>query len=131
VIALENLMIGLLSQASDRQLDLVRDMAAYIRPRPPFTQHPLTIHAAAQMIHLVERAGGFRGATRGCAFRALAHPGRCVIQDEKHIFSDHSVRRRMNSDYATAIAWLRTPLATTLMVLLLPVLFYHMALAGC
>jgi hypothetical protein len=60
VIALENLLIALLAEASDRQLDLVRDMAAYISPRPGFTQHPLTIHAAAQMIHLVERAGHFR-----------------------------------------------------------------------
>ena len=60
VIALENLLIALLAEASDRQLALVRDMAAYISPRPGFTQHPLTIHAAAQMIHLVERAGHFR-----------------------------------------------------------------------
>jgi hypothetical protein len=60
VIALENLLIALLAEASDRQLDLVRDMAAYISPRPGFTQHPLTVHAAAQMIHLVERAGQFR-----------------------------------------------------------------------
>jgi len=34
----------------------------------------------------------------------------------------------MNSDYATAIAGLRTPLVTTLMVLLLPTLFYDIAL---
>ena len=34
----------------------------------------------------------------------------------------------MNSDYATAIAWLRTPLAATLMVLLLTALFCHTAL---
>ena len=63
VIALENLVITLLAEASDRQLDLVREMAAYISPRPDFTQHPLTIHAAAQMIHLVERAGHFRSMT--------------------------------------------------------------------
>ena len=60
VIALENLVITLLAEASDRQLDLVREMAAYISPRPGFTHHPLTIHAAAQMINLVERAGRFR-----------------------------------------------------------------------
>ena len=60
VIALENLVISLLSQSSDRQLDLVREMAAYISPRPGFTPHPLTIRAAAEMIHLVERAGPFR-----------------------------------------------------------------------
>jgi len=59
VIALENLLIALLSQASAGQLDLVREMAGYISPRPGFTQHPLTIQAAAQMVHIVERAGYF------------------------------------------------------------------------
>jgi len=59
VIALENLVIALLAQASDRQLEVAREMAAYICPRPGFTQHPLTIHAAAQMIHMVERAARF------------------------------------------------------------------------
>jgi len=62
VIALENLMISLLAQASDRQLDLAREMAAFISPRPGFTHHPLTIHAATQMIDLVDRAGHFRAA---------------------------------------------------------------------
>lgn len=61
VIALENVLIALLSQATERQLDLVREMADYISPRPGFTPHPLTIHAAAQMVHLAERAGHFRG----------------------------------------------------------------------
>ena len=60
VIALENLVISLLSEASDRQLDLVRDMATYIAPRPGFTAHRLTIHGAAQMISLVERSAQFR-----------------------------------------------------------------------
>jgi hypothetical protein len=60
VIALENLVISLLAEASDRQLDLAREMAAFISPRSGFTHHPLTIHAATQMINLVERAGHFR-----------------------------------------------------------------------
>jgi hypothetical protein len=60
VIALENLVIALLSEASERQLDLAREMAAYIAPRPGFTHHPLTVHAAAQMIDLVERVRHFR-----------------------------------------------------------------------
>ena len=60
VIALENLIISLLAEASDRQLDLAREMAAFISPRPGFTHHPLTIHAATQMINLVDRAGHFR-----------------------------------------------------------------------
>ena len=37
VIALENLVIGLLAEASDRQLALAREMAIYISPRPNFT----------------------------------------------------------------------------------------------
>jgi hypothetical protein len=60
VIALENLVITLLAEASDRQLDLAREMAAYISPRPGFTHHPLTIHAAVQMTDLVKRAAHFR-----------------------------------------------------------------------
>ena len=61
VIALENLVIALLAEASDRQLDLAREMAAYIAPRPGFTRHPLTVDGATQMISLVERARHFRG----------------------------------------------------------------------
>ena len=60
VIALENLVISLLVHSPDRQLDLVREMATYISPRPGFTPHHLTLRAAAEMIHLVERAGHFR-----------------------------------------------------------------------
>jgi hypothetical protein len=63
VIALENLVIALLAEASERQLDVAREMAAYISPRPGFTHHPLTIHAAAQMIDLIERADHFRSGT--------------------------------------------------------------------
>ena len=61
VIALENLVIALLAEASDRQLDLAREMATYISPRPGFTRHHLTLDGAAQMISLVERARHFRG----------------------------------------------------------------------
>jgi len=61
VIALENLVIALLAESPDQRLDIARDMASYISPRPGFTPHRLTIRAAAQMIHLVERAGFFRG----------------------------------------------------------------------
>ena len=60
VIALENLVISLLAETSDRQLDLARDMAVYVSPRPGFTPHRSTLHAAAQMVHLVERASHFR-----------------------------------------------------------------------
>jgi len=60
VIALENLVISLLATASDRQIEQAREMARYISPRPGFTQHPLTTHAAAHMVDLVERASRFR-----------------------------------------------------------------------
>ena len=59
-IALENLVISLLAEASDRQLDRVREMAAYISPRPGVTHHALTMHAAAHMVDLVARAQHFR-----------------------------------------------------------------------
>ena len=60
VIALENLVIALLAELSEQQLDLAREMAAYISPRPGFTHHRPTVHAAAQMVHLAERADHFR-----------------------------------------------------------------------
>jgi hypothetical protein len=56
VIALENLLAVLLAEATEHQLELARDIAAYISPRPGHTPHPLTIHAAARMIGLIERA---------------------------------------------------------------------------
>lgn len=60
VIALENLVIALLAESPDRRLEIAREMASHISPRPGFTPHRLTIRAAAQMMHLVERAGFFR-----------------------------------------------------------------------
>lgn len=60
VIALENLVIALLAQASDAQLALAREMATYISPRPGFTPHQLTLRAADEMRSLVDRAGHFR-----------------------------------------------------------------------
>jgi hypothetical protein len=64
VIALENLVITLLAEASDRQLMLAREMAEFISPRPGHTRHQLTIHAAGQMNSIVERAGHFRVRSR-------------------------------------------------------------------
>lgn len=60
VIALENLVISLLATASDQQIEQAREMARYISPRPGFTQHPLTMHAASHIVDLVERASRFR-----------------------------------------------------------------------
>lgn len=59
VIALENLVIALLAESSAPQLNRARAMAVYVAPRPGFTRHRLTTHAAAQMIHLVRRGGHF------------------------------------------------------------------------
>lgn len=60
VIALENVLIALLAAAPERQLDLVRELADHILPRPGHTPHPLTIHAARHMIDLISRSGSFR-----------------------------------------------------------------------
>jgi hypothetical protein len=60
VIALENLVTVLLSASADQQLDLAREMAAYIAPRPGSTPHRLTVHAAARMLGLVQAAGHLR-----------------------------------------------------------------------
>jgi hypothetical protein len=60
MIALENMMIAVLAEGSDRQLEVAREMAAYIAPRPGFAQHPLTVQAADHMTDLVERAIHFR-----------------------------------------------------------------------
>jgi uncharacterized protein YeaO (DUF488 family) len=60
VIALENLVITLLAEASDRQLHLAREMAKFITPQPGQTPHPLAVHAAAHMVALLDRARNFR-----------------------------------------------------------------------
>jgi hypothetical protein len=62
VVALENLVIALLAQAPEPQLRLAREMAAHISPRPGFTRHRLTLHAADEMLSLVDRARRFRSA---------------------------------------------------------------------
>ena len=60
VIALENMVLGLLSTASDHQLTAIEQLAEFISLRADATQHPLTLHAATQMEHFVERARWFR-----------------------------------------------------------------------
>ena len=56
VIALENLLIAVLAEGSDRQRQAAREMAEAITPRAGSTQHPLTIRAAQHMTDLVDRA---------------------------------------------------------------------------
>ena len=62
LIALENLMIAVLAEGSDRQRQMACDMAAYISPRPGFKPHSLTVKAADHMTYLVDRAIQFRTA---------------------------------------------------------------------
>jgi hypothetical protein len=62
IVALENLVIALLAQAPEHQLRLAREMAVHISPRPGFTRHRLTLHAADEMLSLVDRARRFRSA---------------------------------------------------------------------
>lgn len=56
VIALENLLIAVLAEGSDRQRQTAREMADVISPRSGTTQHTLTIRAAQHMTDLVDRA---------------------------------------------------------------------------
>jgi hypothetical protein len=65
VIALENLMIAVLAEGSDRQREIARQMADYIVPRPGHTPHPLTIQAAHHMTEMVGRASLFPVSTYG------------------------------------------------------------------
>ncbi|MEO9231162.1 MAG: hypothetical protein ABI216_19745 [Devosia sp.] len=62
VIALESLLVALLTEASERQLCTARDMASYIAPRPGFTPHKLTVQAKSHIIDLIERAARFDSA---------------------------------------------------------------------
>lgn len=62
IIALEHLVITLLAAAPRRQLDAARGLAACITPRPGRTRHRLTIHAAARILDVVERADRLRRA---------------------------------------------------------------------
>lgn len=65
LIALENLVVALLAGASEGQSELVREMAAYISPRPGATPHRLTIEAARNMLALVERAAHYKTTSDG------------------------------------------------------------------
>jgi len=56
VIALENVLIAVLAEGSDRQRQTAREMADLISPRNGTTQHTLTIRAAQHMTDLVDRA---------------------------------------------------------------------------
>ena len=59
VVALENLVISLLA-AAPAMPTLANKMALHISPRQGFTEHPLTVHTAGLMNHLIQRADYFR-----------------------------------------------------------------------
>ncbi|MGL4441820.1 MAG: hypothetical protein ACRCUE_21440 [Bosea sp. (in: a-proteobacteria)] len=63
IIALENLVIALLADASEAQLDIARRVAADISPRSGSAHHPLTTYAARLMLSAIERAEHFSGPT--------------------------------------------------------------------
>jgi hypothetical protein len=56
VVALENLLVALLAEGSASRLDRLREMSRHVAPRRGCTDHPVTLLAAAQIVHLVERA---------------------------------------------------------------------------
>lgn len=60
VIALENVLIGLLVGASENQIALAHEMAVQMLPQQGFTQHCSTQIAANQIAQLIERASHFR-----------------------------------------------------------------------
>ena len=60
MVAIENLMLALLAQTCEEPRAMARRMAAHIAPRPGFTPHRLTLHAAALMQHLGGRAREIR-----------------------------------------------------------------------
>jgi len=59
-IAVENLLIAVLAEGTDRQRQVAREMVDYIAPRPGATDHPLTIEAGRHMGSLIDRAEHFR-----------------------------------------------------------------------
>lgn len=65
VIALENMVVALLADATPQQQALAREMAGYISPRPGYTPHALTLHAAGQMRSLVDRADRYQPTQAG------------------------------------------------------------------
>ena len=56
LITLENIVLGLLSGASDEQIEQIRKRADMIEPRPEANRHPLTELAAGDMRKFLERA---------------------------------------------------------------------------
>ena len=60
VIALENIVLALLSENPDKTHEKVRALAELISPREDATQHPLTTEAASHMSRFADRAARFK-----------------------------------------------------------------------
>lgn len=60
LVAIENILVAMLANSPDSQLDLIREMAAYISPRPGKTPHRLTVEAARNMLAIIARAEHYR-----------------------------------------------------------------------
>ena len=60
LIAVENIIVALLADASESQSERVREMARYITPREGSTPHRLTTEAARNMLAILERAARFK-----------------------------------------------------------------------
>lgn len=56
VVALENVLLALLSTASTLQREQVAQMARHISPRPGSTAHRVTLHAADEIVSLLARS---------------------------------------------------------------------------
>jgi hypothetical protein len=56
----KNIIVALLANAPDDRLELIREMADFISPRPGMTPHRLTIEAARNMLAIVERAEHYK-----------------------------------------------------------------------
>jgi tellurite resistance-related uncharacterized protein len=96
LIALENLVISLLSDASEQQLERVREMAAFISPRPGATPHPLTIHAAAHMIDMVNRSNHFRGQDHVMDVPPASIPYKCTP-----VFNENTLPAGLRREHRT------------------------------
>lgn len=60
LVAIENILVAMLANSPDSQLDLIREMAAYISPRSGKTPHRLTVEAARNMLAIIARAEHYR-----------------------------------------------------------------------
>lgn len=60
VIALENMVLGLLSGACGNELAAIEELAEFFSPCTDARPLPLSLHDATQVEHLVERARWFR-----------------------------------------------------------------------